>query len=246
MSVDPQLYSVALALAANEHDPGRWPPALFLNLVADLEDMASHGDDQALADFVGRLTELFERALRSSGDAVRRVVTTQDGGTDATQAFRLGQLCLAQAFASSLREHRAGDAFADALRQSSYADYFELLEARERSNSELAEASGEKKETVSRKLSVLRELGIVDFYRDGQKTINFLTPAAHAALSHLSQAERQFKAGIDAQSPGALERQPSKEDREVVDTFLEKFRKKLEPHNRSMPTFGTDAEKAHV
>ena len=59
----------------------------------------------------------------------------------------------------------------------------QALFSEDRTGQALAEITGERAETVSRKLKVLREMGAVDYRRDGTSFYNFLTPAARSAVA---------------------------------------------------------------
>ena len=72
----------------------------------------------------------------------------------------------------------------------------------------LAQICGERTETVSRKLKVLRDLGITDFRRDGTSFVNFLTPAAQAVAGEF--IEQPKPEPVARALPGILSRELEK------------------------------------
>ena len=137
----------------------------------------------ALADF---FTSLVQRAPSDAAQAVRG--DSKASGA-ATAAFRLGQIAFAQHLAAQTAERRADDRFVQIIEDPSYSAYWPALMSGERTGQELAARVDERPETVSRKLKVLRELGVTDTHRQGVSIYNFLTPAARAALESSAVAE---------------------------------------------------------
>jgi DNA-binding transcriptional ArsR family regulator len=109
------------------------------------------------------------------------------GGEGASAAVRaayiLGQFSFAQMLVSQSAVRRADDRFLQTLTSPRYRRYVAALMAADCSGQDLAEATREREETVSRKLRALRELGIAEWRREGTHIVNFLTPAARSAAA---------------------------------------------------------------
>ncbi len=108
------------------------------------------------------------------------------------QAYGLGQLAFAQLLAANAVSKNADDNFEELLKGKKYAHYIRCMLEGERTSYELKKLSGEREETVSRKLKELREIGASDFRRDGREVINFLTPIAkEVARTFFSESSKE-------------------------------------------------------
>lgn len=170
-------------LAAEPQRLSALPPGFYGALAERMEEAVGSPRRGALAALSEDLVEVFHAALREAPAGAAAAARGDEGGADAVAAYRLGQLGFAQLFASSAASRRADDRFMTVLRSKRYRRYLRALEAGERTNQALAEICRERTETVSRKLRVLRVLGIADVRREGTAAINLLTPAARAALA---------------------------------------------------------------
>jgi DNA-binding transcriptional ArsR family regulator len=151
-----------------------------------LEEAVSAPTRALLETLDEQLIELFDTMLRTaSKGAVEAVRGSAQAGSAETDAYLLGQVSFAQLFVAQAAERRADDRFVETIRSSLYAPYVKALARNEYTGSQLAQISGERTETVSRKLRVLRDLGITAFRREGTSFINFLTPAAQAVAGEL-------------------------------------------------------------
>ncbi len=95
-------------------------------------------------------------------------------------AFSLGQIGLAHAVVARAASRRIDDAFERRLRSKQLERYVRLLIDAELSGVEIAEQLKKDEAEVSRRLKLLRQMGAVECRREGNKVINFLTPAARA------------------------------------------------------------------
>ena len=95
-------------------------------------------------------------------------------------AFSLGLIGLAHAIVARAASRRIDDAFERRLRSKQLERYVRLLIDAELSGRELADQLGKDEAEVSRRLKLLRQMGAVECRRDGNRIVNFLTPAARA------------------------------------------------------------------
>lgn len=137
----------------------------------------------ALADF---FAILLRRAPAEAAAAVRGGPGAPAAGV---AAFWLGQIAFAQHTAAQAAERRADDRFAQVFANASLTPYVKALAKKDHTGRELATALNLREETVSRRLVDLRELGVVDYRRDGPRFYNFLTPQARAAFEGLVAPE---------------------------------------------------------
>lgn len=170
-------------MTRNVHMPA-FTPATFADIAEDIEEsISSHsraqldGLQEQLAEY---FTDLVRTASESVVDAVRGVLPED---APEVQAFVLGKVTFAQLVAAQAAERRADDQFMDNLHLPKYKKYIVALEHEDLNGIQLARITGDREETVSRKLRELRKFGIVDFRKNGTSVINFLTPIARAAYS---------------------------------------------------------------
>lgn len=161
--------------------------AFLMGLAERLEEAVSATTQDELDSLKSQLSDFVRVMLQRSPEAVRQGVTGQLEG-DVASAYQLGQVAFAQLFAAQAASRRADDGFVADLKKDAFATYVQALYAEDRTGQALAEITGERAETVSRKLKVLRELGAVDYRRDGTSFYNFLTPAARSAVAEWAVA----------------------------------------------------------
>lgn len=149
-------------------------------------------------------------------------------------AYQAGVLGFAQLMAAQAATKRAPDRVQDVARSIPLAPYVAELQCGERTNSRLAELTGETEETVSRKLKKLRRHGITAFRRDGRLTTNYLTPLgrALAGLTGNSTVEDDH---------GKSQIVESKLLKQVLVRELE-ARVQPDPHLRDLAILGADSE----
>jgi DNA-binding transcriptional ArsR family regulator len=154
----------------------------FMALAERLEEAVSAPTYEPLDELKSQLSDFVRVLLQRSPGAVRDAIVSRIEGDEAS-AYRLGHVAFAQLFAAQAANRRADDGFVSDLQKDAYASYVQALFAEDRTGQALAEITGERAETVSRKLKVLRDMGAVDYRRDGTSFYNFLTPAARAAAA---------------------------------------------------------------
>jgi hypothetical protein len=160
------------------------PPEALPVIAAHLEEAISTASRAPLDALSKQLVDLFDRLLRlAPAEAIHAVRGSVSAESAEGAAYLLGQIGFAQLLASQAAEHRADDGFVTLIRDDrSFTKYIDALYGQDSTGVELSKISGECVETVSRKLKRLRELGITDFYREGTRVVNFLTPAARAIV----------------------------------------------------------------
>lgn len=164
------------------------PPGLFSAIASRLEEALVDGSREALLAMDQNLSMFLKtyvtRSNKAVGDAIRQVKGADE---DILAAFALGQISFAQLLAAQAGNRRADDAFEAIVKENSTI-VLALLD-KDLAGLELADATGLRPETVSRKIKVLRDQGITDFYREGTSLLNFLTPAAKAIAITLSEGD---------------------------------------------------------
>jgi hypothetical protein len=159
------------------------PPEIMLELADRLEEAISASANKPLQALSEQLIALFNKLLHLAPvPAADAAYGSALPDSDESAAYLLGQVSFAQLLASQTMLNRASDEFMAVMQDHRYEQYIKALAVKDCSGVDLAGLTGERTETVSRKLKDLRELGIADFYREGNKALNFLTPAAQAAL----------------------------------------------------------------
>lgn len=158
-------------------------PAGAFNAIADrLEAAVASSDGKELAHANEQLEDLVRLLVQHGSDSLRAAVRGRGDQADISAALSLGQAAFAQAFASRALDKRADDRFAQRMRDPRYEAYVRALLNSPLNGKQLEQAVDEAKETVSRKLAILRGLGIVECRREGNRIVNFLNPAARAIL----------------------------------------------------------------
>jgi DNA-binding transcriptional ArsR family regulator len=181
-------------------------PGLIDSLARSVEDAVVSPKRATLVKLAEGLTRLVEGQFQALAPSIRKAAAhAPDAPSETVQAFRLGQISFAQTLVSQAAEQRADDGFLSLLSSSAFAPYIHALMAGELTSTELADAVGERPETVSRKLKQLREIGITDYRRDGQHVANFLTQTARFALPQPSSedAAQSDATGVQAASISA-------------------------------------------
>lgn len=158
-------------------------PAGAFNAIADrLEEAVAAPDAGELAAASEQLEELTRLLVQQGSDALRDAIRGR-AHPDIKAALLVGQAAFAQNFAARSFDKRADDRFAERMTDPRYEGYVRALLSGPMNGRQLEQATGETTETVSRKLAVLRGLGIVECRREGNRIINFLNPAAKAVLT---------------------------------------------------------------
>lgn len=166
------------------------PPGLYPAIATRLEEAIADGSRDSLLALHEQLAEFFKTYLQRSGGKVTGAVRgVADADADASAAYALGQISFAQLLAGQVGNRRVDERFATVIQEN--AEIVKSLLERDKTGLELAEATGLRPETISRKLKTLRELGILDYHRDGTSLFNFLTPTARVIASTLEETVRQ-------------------------------------------------------
>ncbi|MDM0007481.1 helix-turn-helix domain-containing protein [Variovorax sp. J22G73] len=192
-----------------------YSPAVFAGIAEEIEDAITARSRERLDQLQERLGDEFMEMLRAAPDAVVAAVHgTAHPDAPELIAYMLGKISFSQAVVAQAAERRADDCYVDILHANRFKAYVRALEHEDLSGVQLAQATGDRPETVSRKLKELRDAGIVEFRREGTRIINFLTPSAQAAFhSEMSTAQ------------GAL------------DIVIQKRAEQLDPHMRQAKNF---------
>lgn len=173
------------------------PSGLFAAIATRLEDALADGSRETLLlmqEQLGTFLKVYlKRSDKSVVDAIRR---TGDVDANAAAAYALGQISFAQLLAAQAGSKRADDQFENVINDN--ADIVRVLLEKDRTGLELAEATGLRPETISRKVKLLRENGVTDFYREGTSLMNFLTPAAKAVAIAIAEAPSTVSHGGSA------------------------------------------------
>ena len=164
------------------------PPALWIELAERLHEASEQRDPRILRGFADQLGKIVATLGRDVAPGLLATVSriAADENDPRKLAFVLGHFNFAHQFAATNGAKRADVGFEDAVKSQVNAPYVQALLEEEMTGVELAERIGQRPETVSRNLKKLRELGIVEFRREGTSLINFLT---QSALDVLDEAE---------------------------------------------------------
>lgn len=173
------------------------PTGVYSAIAARLEEALADGSREQLIGMQEQLSVFLKTYLkRADPKVISAVRGAGDADLDTTTAYALGQITFAQLLAGQAGNRRVDDQFSAVIRDN--APIVRVLLERDKTGLELAEATGLRPETISRKLKTLRELGIVDFHRDGTSLFNFLTPAARTVASTLDESMGQDHRGGSA------------------------------------------------
>lgn len=216
----------AAELAAAAFIKGGVPaPAIYTAFADRLRDAIEAPGETAIDAAAHVLEKLFREAAAKSPETVREAARGGEGET--ATAYALGKLAFAQLVAARAASSRADGRFLEHIRDPRYRPYVEALAEGPLSGPRLRQKVGERAETVSRKLAVLRELGIVLSRRQGNIGETMLTPGAHAALSQIAPAQ-----------PFTVPDEAPRSDVKAAKALADK-RDSLPAHLRVPPTFDT-------
>jgi len=155
------------------------PQSFFVALSERMERALTGSSRQPLIALSTKLDAAFEGTFKQSALETRKTLRDEQPGS-LLQAYRLGQLSYAQSLASKAVDRRVPDEFIAMVNDIKYLPLIKAIWHRDLNGRDLARAVGESEESVSRKLNVLREAGVTDFWREGRQVFNQLTPAARA------------------------------------------------------------------
>lgn len=199
------------------------PAGVFSAIVSRLEDILATGSRDEILSIERHLAAFLKTyTQRASSKVVEAMRCADKADADVAAAFALGQISLAQLMAAQAGNRRVDELFEVAVKDN--ADIVLSLLEKDRSGLEIADVTGLRPETVSRKIKALRDQGITDFYREGTSLLNFLTPAAKEVAATLSEIDATKTHGGSA-----------------VRRSVNAYRKQLPQHMRSPLTFASPA-----
>ena len=216
-------YWPALDAALSAAADGAAIPSATFAAVADRLRSAIDAPDAARVRDASDILEQFYRQMASTASPAVQAVSRGLEGGDIAAGYVLGKIAFAQLLAARIADTRADDRFINHVRDARYLPYIQAMYAEPLSVSALRDKVGTRIETVSRKLAVLRSIGIVTSRRQGTVVVNMLTPAAKDTVDALGL--------VIAQEVDAIIR-----PREVQKT-LEKARGTLSPHMQGAQPF---------
>jgi DNA-binding transcriptional ArsR family regulator len=209
-------------------------PSSVFAAIADRLRAAIESPDAARIDSAAALLEdLFRRAAAAAPLPVQAASRGEQDG-DLSTGYALGKLAFAQLLAARIADTRADTRFIEHVRDPRYLPFIQALYGEPLSVGTLAESASNRIETVSRKLNILRALGIVVSRRRGTVVENMLTPAARTTLEALGLA------------PTREEPVPVVKEPEVQRVIADKL-EALAPHLQATPLFvgrGNDFKRA--
>lgn len=165
---------------------------------------------------------------------LRRLAAAPEGAANAARgdgdpasaeaaSFSLGQLALAHAVVAYAASKRADARFERIVTARQFELYIRLLLDNELSGRELADRVGKDPAEVSRRLKILRKIGAIEHRRNGNKVMNFLTPAARALAKDRNMGPKQASL--------ASFTEPS------VRLVIDRKRNELDRHLQELPNF---------
>lgn len=176
--------NVLRGLSALEVPPADIPDEIWSVIAEQLEDAIISHSRGELHEFSDALAELWAKLLATAPSSVGDAVLHNQKSSELT-SYWLGQLSFAQLLALQTAEKRTHEEFINDMNSDIYKKYVTALSERELTGRDLAVAVKESEESVSRKLKVLRELGITDYRVIGTSRQNFLTPPARLVVQKL-------------------------------------------------------------
>ena len=169
-------------LAPSAHSPLGVNPSISSVVATYLSEAIINSSRGYLADISDDVTALFQESVKVASEEVVNAAFDEDANNGLRSAFMLGQFSFAQLISGALLSRRMDDSGKEEMLDSVARKYLCSLYHADATNTELAEITGYRVETVSRRLRKLRELGLVDYRREGVNVLNFLTPYARAKL----------------------------------------------------------------
>ncbi|MDD2705522.1 MAG: helix-turn-helix domain-containing protein [Acidocella sp.] len=206
-------------------DGKQLPPSIF-TAIADRLRTAIEAPDAARVQTAAELLERFYREAVAKAPVAVQAASRGEDSSDLATTYALGKFAFAQLLAARIADTRADGRFIDHIRDERYLPYIQALFAAPLNVSALSEKTGKRIETVSRKLVVLRGLGIVTARKHGNVVVNMLTPAAVATLEELGLSPAQEVASVIRASGARSE--------------IERRQIMLSPHMRKIQKFSSN------
>lgn len=159
------------------------PAAIYAELAERLREAIGDRDPAPLHALARQLHDVLNAAAHKVAPEAMAAARRQAEAVPASRdAFALGQLGFAHQLAEGMASKRAEAGFEELLTSPTFLPYVQALQADDMTGVALAEHMSQWPETVSRNLKKLRDMGAVDFRREGTSFINFLTPAARGVI----------------------------------------------------------------
>lgn len=166
-------------LSAELKSVADFPASLMPSVVDRLEDALASDSREATVALAEQLAELSARMLAVAPPEVMQMLRDQANADSPTAAaYMIGQIGFAQLFAAQVSDRAVNADFVRAFDDPRYVGVLRALFEQDQNNKVLASRLDLQEETISRKLTELRSLGLSDFRRIGAHHVNFLTPAA--------------------------------------------------------------------
>lgn len=169
-------------LASAPDSPLGVHPAISSVIATYLGEAIINKNRSSLADISDDIVTLFQESVKAAPEDVADAALDEEVLNELRSAFMLGQFSFAQLISGALLSRRGDESGKEALLDSVNRKYLCSLYHADATNTELAEITDYRVETVSRHLRKLRELGLVDYRREGVNVLNFLTPYARTML----------------------------------------------------------------
>lgn len=163
---------------------GSVSPGVFAALADRVRTAIEAPDAAKVEEAAQRLEELFRQLIAVAPRSVREA-SRGKGEPDILAGYALGKIAFAHLLAARIADTRADRRFIEHLSDRRYLPLVTALYNEALAVSALREKVGERLETVSRKLAVLRSLGIVISKKHGNVVVNMLSPAARALVDQL-------------------------------------------------------------
>jgi hypothetical protein len=166
------------------------PDGLMFAVAERLDESLNAPSRKSLGALASQLEGLYDKLNATVPDEVNAALLGDyDRNGPVAAAFSLGQISFAQLLAAQGFERRTCDEFVTWVNDHRFKGYVQALAGGRLTCLELAHVRSERIETVSRKLKLMRELGISDFRKEGTRIYNFLTPAARSIASEFIKDE---------------------------------------------------------
>ena len=169
-------------LAPSPDSPLGVNPAISSVVATYLSEAIINSSRSYLAEITDDVTALFQESVKVAPEEVVDAAFDEEALDGLRSAFMLGQFSFAQLISGLLLSRRIDDSGKEEMLDSVARKYLCSLYHADATNTQLAEITGYRVETVSRRLRKLRELGLVDYRREGVSVLNFLTPYARVML----------------------------------------------------------------
>lgn len=175
-----QRWSFLDEIATELDTAGHELPVGVGTIISDRVIAAVSGETRAELEHAQSALEAFY--LNRLSKVPKKTVDAATGKADPNSAeagaFSLGQIGFAHAIVARAASRRADDEFERRLRSRPLERYVRLLISDELSGRDISDRLNKDPAEVSRRLKILRQIGAVECRREGNRVVNYLTPAA--------------------------------------------------------------------